>query len=630
MDEVHTNDEFPSVTAPALPPLEGSVGSAGSKPKKAPIMLVKSHTDTAFIGGFQQGSAGFRAENESAATWLPKGFRLRGDGSIIHEAEPDQWEWLCSPLVVEAATRNTDGESWGRLICIRDRDMVWHTWSMPMAELAGAGDGYRARLLGMGLELAPGTKARNALHRLLTSADPEGRARCVSTLGWHGDAYMLPDEVIGKSEGEHYVLQSSTPLAHAFRCGGTLDGWREEIGTPAAGNSRLVMSISMAFAAPLLRPLGMEGGGVHWRGGSSTGKTTTGEVAGSVCGGGRDGYKVTWRATDNGIESVAAVHNDGLAVLDEIGQVSADALGAIAYMLANGQAKRRMTRDGAARATAAWSLLFLSTGEIGLAEKLRESKRSGGRVMAGQQVRVLDLPADAGAVNGVFDHLAGFDSGQALADHLKAAAATHYGHPLRTFLRKLIEERPFDRIRQFVEGFVAEVAPAGADGQVRRTAARFGIIAAGGETAQRYGIVPWPAGEAFGAAKRLFGEWLAARGGCEPAEIAAGLSAVRHFIEAHGASRFAPWSEPGRVVQNRAGYSRPADGGTAFYVLPEAWRTDVLPGHDAGMIARELAKRGMLKATADSKPQTKQRLPDGSERKVYVVLPAIFNGEAEG
>jgi putative DNA primase/helicase len=546
----------------------------------------------------------------------------------MHEGEPDQWEWLCSPLVVEAATRNADGEAWGRLIRIRDRDGVWHEWSMPMGELAGAGDNYRARLLSMGLELAPGTKARNSLHRLLTTADPKGRARCVSTLGWHGNAYMLPDQVIGQADGEQYVLQSSLPLVHAFRCGGTLDGWRQEIGAPAIGNSRLVFSISMAFAAPLLRPLGIEGGGVHWRGGSSTGKTTTGEVAGSVCGGGRDGYKLTWRATDNGIESVAAVHNDGLAVLDEIGQVSADALGAIAYMLANGQAKRRMTRDGGARSTAAWSLLFLSTGEIGLADKLRESKRCGGRVMAGQQVRVLDLPADAGAGHGVFDALAGFPSGQALADHLKASTAIHYGHPLRAYIRLLVEERPFDRIKRFVEAFVADVTPAGADGQVRRAAARFGIIAAGGETAQRFGIVPWPAGEAISSAKRLFDEWLTARGGSEPAEIEAGLTAVRHFIEAHGASRFVAWSEPGRVVQNRAGYSRPCDGGTAFYVLPEAWRADVLAGHDAGMIAREMVKRGMVKATAEGKPQTKQRLPDGTERKVYVVLPTIFSGES--
>jgi hypothetical protein len=72
------------------------------------------------------------------------------------------------------------------------------------------------------------------------------------------------------------------------------------------------------------------------------------------------------------------------------------------------------------------------------------------------------------------------------------------------------------------------------------------------------------------------------------------------------------------------------NGGTAFYLLPEPRRSDVLPGHDAGMIARELVKRGMIKATADGKPQTKQRLPDGSERKVYVVLPTIFSGEGGG
>ena len=181
-----------------------------------------------------------------------------------------------------------------------------------------------------------------------------------------------------------------------------------------------------------------------------------------------------------------------------------------------------------------------------------------------------------------------------------------------------------------MDAFVAGVTPAGADGQVRRAAARFGIIAAGGETAQRYGIVPWPADEAVGAAKRLFDEWLAARGGSEPAEITSGLAAVRHFLEVHGASRFVPWLDPNRMVQNRAGYSRSVDGDTEFYLLPEPWRNDVLPGQDAGMIARELAKRGMIKTNTDGKPQTKQRLPDGSERKVYVVLPTIFSGEIAG
>jgi putative DNA primase/helicase len=624
MDETYVDGALSTGAAPELPAIGGSMSSTGSKPSTTSKTRAQSPADAEPAASYQEGSLGFRAGEKASAEWLPSGFRLRGDGGIMYEAEAEQWEWLCSPIVIVAATRNVEGEAWGRLIRLRDRDGSWHEWAMPMAELAGAGDGYRARLLAMGLELAPGTKARNALHRLLTSADPQDRARCVSTLGWHGDVYMLPDEVVGKTEGERYVLQSTAPLVHAFRCGGTLDGWCGIIGKIAAGNSRLVFSISMAFAAPLLRPLGMEGGGIHWRGGSSTGKTTTGELAGSVCGGGPNGYKVTWRATDNGIESVAAMHNDGLAVLDEIGQVSAEALNATAYMLANGQAKRRMTRDGAPRSTPAWSLLFLSTGEIGLADKLRESKRGEGRLMAGQQVRVLELPADAGAGYGVFDHLADFTSGQALADHLKSASATNYGHPLRAYMRRLVVERPFDRIRRFVDAFVDDVTPAGADGQVRRAAVRFGTIAAGGETAQRYGIVPWPEGEATATAKRLFDEWLAERGGSEPAEIEAGLTAVRRFLEAHGTSRFATWAEPERVVQNRAGYSRPGEGGLAHYVLPEQWKSDVLAGHDAGLIAREMVKRGMMKATADNKPQTKQRLPDGTERKVYVVLPAIF------
>jgi hypothetical protein len=44
------------------------------------------------------------------------------------------------------------------------------------------------------------------------------------------------------------------------------------------------------------------------------------------------------------------------------------------------------------------------------------------------------------------------------------------------------------------------------------------------------------------------------------------------------------------------------------------------------VIAREMGQRRLLKMTSDGKPQTKQRLPDGSERKVYVILPAIFEG----
>jgi uncharacterized protein (DUF927 family) len=185
------------------------------------------------------------------------------------------------------------------------------------------------------------------------------------------------------------------------------------------------------------------------------------------------------------------------------------------------------------------------------------------------------------------------------------------------------------RAREFIAGFVAEVVPSEADGQVRRVARRFAVVAAAGELARKFGVVRWPEGEAMDAAAKLFREWLAARGGIEAAEIAAGLAAVRQFIESHGTSRFAPWGDPDRVVNQRAGYRRHVDGRISYYVFPETWRNEVLPGYDAGRIARELGRRGMMKVGADGKPQVKERLPDKSERRVYLLLPTLTDdGEA--
>ena len=45
-------------------------------------------------------------------------------------------------------------------------------------------------------------------------------------------------------------------------------------------------------------------------------------------------------------------------------------------------------------------LSFMSTGELTLADKIAEDGR--GQVMAGQAVRVLDIPADGGTEQGIF------------------------------------------------------------------------------------------------------------------------------------------------------------------------------------------------------------------------------------
>ena len=71
----------------------------------------------------------------------------------------------------------------------------------------------------------------------------------------------------------------------------------------------------------------------------------------------------------------------------------------MAYMLGNGQGKGRANRSGIARRVVRWRTMLLSSGEIGMVEKLREG---GKRHKAGQAARMVEFPADANAGFGAF------------------------------------------------------------------------------------------------------------------------------------------------------------------------------------------------------------------------------------
>jgi putative DNA primase/helicase len=136
-------------------------------------------------------------------------------------------------------------------------------------------------------------------------------------------------------------------------------------------------------------------------------------VAASVYGGAN--YLQRWRATDNALEAIAAQHCDGLLILDELAQIDPKTAGECAYMLANEQGKARATRTGTPRARQAWRLLFLSAGELGLADHMAEGQK---RTRVGQEVRMVDIAADAGAGLGAFENLHGMDGGAAFAKHI--------------------------------------------------------------------------------------------------------------------------------------------------------------------------------------------------------------------
>lgn len=563
-------------------------------------------------------------------------------------------EWVCSRLEVQSRTRDQDGGGWGYLLAFDDPLGRTKQWAMPARMLSGDGGEYRSMLLNMGLRIAPSPRARNLLTQYIQTREPEAFATCTDRIGWHGHAFVLPHETVGDT-AERIVFQTDNAVENTFRLKGTPEAWRERVGALCAGNSRLAFAVACAFAGPLLRPAGVESGGFHFRGDSSSGKTTALKVAASVYGGAS--YLQRWRTTDNALEAIAAQHSDCLLILDELAQVDPKTAGECAYMLANEQSKARATRNGTPRARLAWRLLFLSAGELGLADHMAEGMK---RTRTGQEVRMADIPADAGAGLGAFEALHGHEGGAALARHITGQAASVYGATGRAWFEWLTNNADTlkARIRKASAALAMQLIPDAASGQVVRVGERFALVGAAGELATEAGLTGWEAGQSEWAARTCFNAWLAARGGIGNGEVAAMLRQVRRFLESHGEGRFTWWHRGadahGPKTLSRAGYRRlvnatgkpintvkehdtefpdpaiyglPSDVGVEFFVLSETFKAEVCQGFDHVAVCRVLLEHECLIPDSGRSYDCKPRLPGLGSVRCYRISPHIFEVE---
>jgi putative DNA primase/helicase len=548
--------------------------------------------------------------------------------------------WICAPLRIGALVRDSRNESWGRLLEFHDPDGQSHTWAMPMELLKADGVEARAVLLSFGLEIATSRRARALLMQYLQTARPEARARCASRTGWHDAVFVLPDRTIGDSQ-ERTLYQAATAAPNHFRQAGTLAEWQAEVAANCMGNSRLLFAVSAAFAPPLLEPAGIESGGFHVRGDSSSGKTTLLRVASSVWG--SPGYLQTWRATENGLEAVASAHCDCSLLLDELAQIDPRVAGEAAYLLAAGIGKARAGRTGGLREASQWRTLFLSSGEVSLAEHMQLAGR---RLKAGMAMRLLDIPADAGAGLGVFDQLHGEPSAASFSRALVEASAKFHGTAATAFIEAAVRHRGklAALVKEAQRGFVARNLPADAAGQAYRAALRFALVGAAGELATAWKITGWQLGSAMRAAEAVFGAWLEQRGGAGNQEIAQIVAQVRAFLELHGDARFVDWDRAGDdhapKTVSRAGFRRFRDAldetghpvfnddgsrsrEAEFFVLPEVFRHEVCRGHDYKTVARILAERAALLKDGSSFTR-RERLPGLGNMRVYRITPKLW------
>jgi len=522
---------------------------------------------------------------------------------------------------IEAVTTDPSAGNYGRLLRFKTTLGSWRTWAMPMDLLRGDCSDLRGELLSMGVEIDP--HGRNMLASFLQAIVPKRKIQCALQTGWAGadfKAFVLPDEVIGP-KAPAVTYQSGERGHDEYTTAGTLAGWQAGIAAMAVGNPLLILAISTAFAGPVLARCNAESGGIHFIGDSSTGKTTAIEAACSVWGGAN--FRRSWRATGNGMEGVAALFNDSLLALDEISECDPREVGAIVYALGNGRGKQRASRTGSARAVSRWRCSVLSSGERTIGTTMAEG---GHRIKAGQSVRLLDVPAQR--TYGAWDNLHHHASGTAFSDALKLASVTHYGHAGRMFLERLTRdhEASFSEALDTIKA-MPEFQVSGDEGQDKRAAARFAVLALAGELATDYGVTGWPEGEAIKAAAAGFAAWrtLRGKGNLERDQVAQRMTG---FIERHGDSRFSDAEsdddQRAAMVRDRAGWWKDTDAGRRYLFTAEGMR-EAMKGFDFNRALDALQEAGFIDAPgADGKKAKFQRIR-GQGMKLYSVNPAALD-----
>ncbi|WP_373684477.1 DUF927 domain-containing protein [Acinetobacter sp. YH12029] len=554
---------------------------------------------------------------------------LKGGLYYIEQTKEDEYKrYISSPIQVLAQTRDTTNNAWGRLLEWHDADGVKHTQALSMELFQSDGVELRKALAYQGVIIAPDGRARNLLQSYLMSYPTHARALCVDRAGWHDNVFVLPHEQIGQHQHDDLIVYQTTQgVDKNYQSKGTLEQWQKNISMPLSTHSKLVVALSSAFAGQLLTPLEQQtGAGVHFKGQSSKGKTTALHVGCSVWGKPSSYYK-TWKSTGNALEHTASIHNDGFLALDEISEVAnPKELGNIAYMLANGKGKARLTREIKAKPSYTWKVIFLSTGEKSLKEIMQEN---GQKTKLGQEIRLIDIDIDQ-AEYGIFDQIDFAEDGAKQSRLLVERFNQFYGIAGMAWLKYLTQDKEsvINHARQLLEQYNLELVAEHKQGHIVRVANTFAVIAVAGELATQAGITGWQKGTALNAVKAVFNAWVNDFEYVGDYQTREYILHIKAFFEANESSRFeAITPDPDHIekIINRVGYWKIENGEKLFLVLPEQFKNEVCKGYDYRKVVKALFIEGLLKHDTGKNTKT-VRLPSRTKAiRVYAVKDAIFS-----
>lgn len=620
------------------------------------------------LGGNSKAVAELTKEDLEASTEIPFGFRLV-DSALetwvkTDDKGKDIYRPICKPLKVLARTTNAsnDGRNWGKLVSFKDPSGAEKEWNIPTKLFATEGGAeIKRELLDRGLEIGAHREDDRKVIQYLKAIEPSITVGLVQKLGWHNEAFVLPDRVLGSSSRPLFFDGEKSGRCNII-AKGTLSDWQNNIAKYCVGNELAVLGVCTALAGPLVSVLGLsENLGLHYHGDSSLGKSTLLNLACSVYGN-PEQYRKTWRTTDNALENTAASHSDMFLALDELNQVDSKIVDNVVYMLGNGSGKNR-AGDYATAPVSQWTLSFISNGEKTLEQYMGEA---GKKVTGGMEMRFLSIYASPHTNEkqrrqyGIFKTVHGYAGGAALSNHLSQEMKKYHGTAFIAFVEKLVGQNKKDlapwllsKLKQFKQDHLGPEN----GGQVSRAADKFGLIGWAGELATKWGVTGWEKGEALRAADHEFKVWLERRGGTGNLEEMQMLNHVRNAISLKGESHYRRWdhSEDGKnsVIDRHVpskletwGFYKEEitknyeDGNSSdliYYTTAEAFKNQLCKGYDYKAVARLLREKGILMLRKNERERnrlcSRDKLPGYGDQQQQVFkfrASALFAEQTDG
>lgn len=289
----------------------------------------------------------------------------------------------------------------------------------------------------------------------LAAESPARHVLVTKVPGWHGRHYILPDEVISPEEEDgsaiHFDRNSPVKLG-AFVQRGSLDVWKSQVASAARYSTRIRLTISLAFAAPILWLLKGKSIGLAIVGLSSKGKTLCLRTGASVVGLiGANGL-TTFNGSLSAVEQQLLGHRDAFCPLDEIGAIEgspkevAALLKTLAFGIVGGGRRERASQYEAAVSAVKADTRFIvgMTSETSLAAIARSAEVRRAR---GEGLRILEIPAYGPQALDVLDTEAAakkFGTDVSARGHyaeaLERACEANQGVAKREFLRRVVDD----------------------------------------------------------------------------------------------------------------------------------------------------------------------------------------------